>query len=228
MERAGCDGRVASASSASLGRPRVIRIQRNSSTIFAGELAGRSSAAGSSDGWTRKRSASPMSDPRAAARNVAYSSASTRAQPNARRIGSSHGGTACGRIANSALAAAVSPNETETSPSRLARNAAGERASAAYARPNAASCSSSRSVSGAASGGSVAPNRDHHDANALDERPVSSRRRWRHPQARRNRRSASRCARTDRSIAGRVVSRRTARLVSAPALAANARSVAAT
>ena len=131
-------------------------------------------------------------------------------------------------IANSALAAAVSPNETETSPSRLARNAAGERASPAYARPNPASFSSSRSVSGAAAGGSVAPNRDHHDDNALDERPVSSRRRWRHPQARRNRRSASRCPRTDRSIAGRVVSRRTARLVSTPALASNARSVATT
>ena len=110
------------------GRPRVTRTQRNSSTIFTGVLAGRSSAAGSSDGSTRKRSASPMSVPRTAARNVAYSSASTRPQPNARRIGSSHGGTARGRIANSAFAAAVSPNETETFPPRLARNAAGERA----------------------------------------------------------------------------------------------------
>ena len=77
-------GRPTQVARGQAGRPRVTRTQRNSSTIFTGELAGRSSSAGSSDGSTRRRSASPTRAPRTAARNVAYSSASTRPQPNAR------------------------------------------------------------------------------------------------------------------------------------------------
>ena len=221
-------GRPAQVGCGHAGRSRVMRIQRNSSTIFAGELAGRSSAAGSSDGSTRKRSASPMSDPRTL-RGTSRTPRRPRG-PSRTRVASAR--PTAGPPAAGSRTAPWPPRCPRMRRKRPRRGSRGTRPAnaraPAYARPNAASCSSSRSVSGAAAGGSVAPNRGHHDDNALDERPVSSRRRWRHPQARRNRRSASRCARTDRSIAGRVVSRRTARLVSVPALAANARSVAAT
>ena len=104
--------------------PRVIFTQRYSSTSLTGDEPGRPRAAGTSSIDTPSRADSLRRAAAISERYTTYASPPP-PRPNEARIGSSHGGKAWGRSANSSFAAAVSPNATSTSPSRSRRRAAG-------------------------------------------------------------------------------------------------------